>query len=48
LIRSKSAAESVITLFPKTTPIQGCQIFLGKTYQNGGKCTKLSKMAKWP
>jgi hypothetical protein len=22
---------------------QGCQIFLRRTYQNGGKCTKLSK-----
>jgi hypothetical protein len=27
--------------------IQGCQIFLGTTYQNGEKCTKLPKYTKW-
>jgi hypothetical protein len=39
--RGTKNSPNLVTLVVRTIPMQGCQIFLGATHQNGGKYTKL-------
>jgi Tfp pilus assembly ATPase PilU len=50
-----SGEISVVVVVMRRSKEQGCQIFLGTTFQNREKCTKTGKMyqnggkyAKWP